>query len=121
MRMEKNVHIKKPTTFSEQVELLKLRNLYIEDAEFEEKMLKRNNYYMLYANMLTLKEDNNFNEGTTFNQLLAIYEVDRKLRHLLMEALENIEIAFRSHLSYLIAHKYGTLGYEDKKNFTNET
>ena len=119
--MEKNVHIKKPTTFSEQVELLKLRNLYIEDAEFAEKMLRRINYYRLSAYMLTLKEDNNFIEGTTFNQLLAIYEVDRKLRHLLMEALENIEIAFRTHISYLIAHKYGTLGYEDKENFSNET
>lgn len=38
-----------------------------------------------------------------------------------MEALENIEIAFRTHISYLIAHKYGTLGYEDKENFSNET
>jgi len=74
MRMEKNVHIKKPTTFSEQVELLKLRNLYIEDAEFAEKMLRRINYYRLSAYMLTLKEDNEFIEGTTFNQLLAIYE-----------------------------------------------
>lgn len=121
MRMEKNVHIKKPTTFSEQVELLKLRNLYIEDAEFAGKTLRRINYYRLSAYMLTLKEDNKFIEGTTFNQLLAIYEVDRKLRHLLMEALENIEVAFRTHVSYLIAHKYGTLGYEDKENFSNET
>src|SRR5699024_7308979 len=121
MRMEKNVHIKKPTTFSEQVELLKLRNLYIEDAEFAEKMLRRINYYRLSAYMLTLKEDNNFIEEKDFNQLIAIYEVDCKIRHLLMEAIENIEIAFINHISYLIVHKYGTLGYEDKENFSNET
>src|SRR5699024_7894280 len=109
MRMEKNVHIKKPTTFSEQVELLKLRNLYIEDAEFAEKTLRRINYYRLSAYMLTLKEDNIFIEGTTFNELVAIYEVERKLSLLLVEALDNIEIAFRTRVSYLIAHKYGTL------------
>jgi abortive infection bacteriophage resistance protein len=71
--------------------------------------------------MLTLKKDNEFFEGTTFNQLISIYEVDKKLRHLLMEALENIEIAFRTHITYLIAHKYGTLGYRNKENFLDET
>ncbi|WP_088052566.1 Abi family protein [Virgibacillus dakarensis] len=119
--MEKDSPIKMPTTFSEQIELLKSRNLNIEDAEFAERALKRINYYRLSAYMLTLKTDNEFIEGATFKQLLTIYEVDRKLRQLLMETLENIEIAFRTHIAYLIAHKYGTLGYENQANFLDET
>ncbi|MDC3411860.1 Abi family protein [Aquibacillus sp. 3ASR75-11] len=99
---------------------MKLRNLEVDNSKFAEETLKRINYYRLSAYMLTLKEDNEFIEGTTFNQLLAIYEVDRKLRHLLMEALETIEIAFRTHITYLIAHN-GTLGYENKGNFLDET
>lgn len=119
--MDQDIRIKEPTTFSEQVELLKKKNLEVEDSEFAEETLKRINYYRLSAYMLTLKKDNEFIEGTTFNQLVAIYEVDCKLRHLLMGALENIEIAFRTHMTYLIAHKYGTLGFENKENFLDET
>ncbi|WP_156520762.1 hypothetical protein [Oceanobacillus sp. Castelsardo] len=32
-----------------------------------------------------------------------------------------MEIAFRTHITYLIAHKYGTLGYRNKENFLDET
>ncbi|MBP1970061.1 abortive infection bacteriophage resistance protein [Virgibacillus natechei] len=45
--MEKDIHIKKPTTFSEQIELIKLRNLKMEDSAFVEETLKRINYYRL--------------------------------------------------------------------------
>lgn len=34
--------------------------------------------------------------------------------------LENIEIAFRTHIAYLMAHKYGALGYQDCRNFRNK-
>lgn len=35
--------------------------------------------------------------------------------------LEEIEIAFRTHISYLIAHKYGALGYKNISNFQNQS
>ncbi|WP_082918169.1 Abi family protein [Oceanobacillus sp. Castelsardo] len=85
--MDKDRHIKMPTTFTEQVELLRKRNLEIQNPNLAKETLKRINYYRLSAYMLTLKKDNNFFEGTTFNQLISIYEVDKKLRHLLMEVL----------------------------------
>ena len=40
--------------------------------------------------------------------------------NLISSLLEDIEIAFRTHISYLIAHQYGALGYKDHKNFKNE-
>ncbi|WP_449354176.1 Abi family protein [Virgibacillus natechei] len=80
--MEKDVHIKSPTTFSEQIELLRLGNLEIGFCICGINVEEPINYYRPSAYMLTLKKDNEFIEGTTFNQLLAIYEVDRKLRHL---------------------------------------
>lgn len=33
--------------------------------------------------------------------------------------LGDIEIAFRTHISYLIAHKYGALGYMNNECFIN--
>ncbi|MEC0229179.1 Abi family protein [Paenibacillus alba] len=38
---------------------------------------------------------------------------------LLTEVIEHVEIAFRAHLSYKIAHKYGALGYRNPDNFRN--
>ena len=52
--------------------------------------------------------------------MLSLYEFDQKLRLLLLGVLETIEIAFRTHISYEIAHKFGPLGYKNKENFINE-
>jgi abortive infection bacteriophage resistance protein len=115
--------IKPPTTFSEQVELYKRRNLHIENSENTENTLQRINYYRLTAYGLTLKDPLNKDQyisGSSFNKMLSLYEFDRRLRLLLMGVLETIEIALRTHISYEIAHKFGPLGYKDKENFINE-
>lgn len=115
--------VKPPTTYKEQAELLKSRNLYIENSENAEKVLQRINYYRLTAYGLTLKDPLNKDQyinGSSFNKMLSLYEFDRKLRLLLLGVLETIEIAFRTHISYETAHKFGPLGYKDKENFINE-
>jgi len=39
---------------------------------------------------------------------------------MIMGLLETIEVTFRTHIAYLIAHKYGSTGYINKENFINE-
>lgn len=115
--------IKAPTTYSEQIEIYRKRKLDIDNPDLAENTLKRINYYRLSAYALTLKDPiskDDFIEGTSFDRLLSLYEFDRKLRLLLLGALETIEIAFRTHISYEVAHKFGPLGYKDKENFINE-
>ncbi len=115
--------VKPPKTYKEQVELYKSRNLYIEDSEYAEKTLQRINYYRLLAYGLTLKDPINkkqYSNTSSYNKMLSLYKFDRRLRLLLLGVLETIEIAFRTHISYEIAHKFGPLGYKDKENFINE-
>jgi abortive infection bacteriophage resistance protein len=115
--------VKPPTTFKEQVEKFKSRKLYIESSEYTEKTLQRINYYRLSAYTLTMKDPldkDQFIEGSSFNKLFSLYEFDRRLRLLLLGVLETIEIAFRTHIAYEIAHKFGSLGYKNKENFLNE-
>lgn len=115
--------VKPPKTYKEQLDILKSRNLYIDDSENAEKTLQRINYYRISAYGLTLKDTLNKNqyiEGASFQKMLSLYEFDRKLRLILLGVLETIEIALRTHISYEIAHKFGPLGYKDKKNFINE-
>jgi abortive infection bacteriophage resistance protein len=116
--------IKPPTTFKEQVELYKSRKLHIKDSEYAEKTVQRVNYYRLSAYGLTLKDPiikDEYLAEASFNKMLSLYEFDRRLRLLLLGALETIEIAFRTHISYETAHKLGPTGYRDKEYFLNET
>ncbi|KEF39646.1 Abi-like protein [Schinkia azotoformans MEV2011] len=115
--------VKPPKTYKEQVEIYKNRNLQIEDPEKAEEVLKRINYYRLSGYGLTLKDPiykNQYKEGLSFEKMLSLYEFDRKLRSLLLQKLEIIEIMFRTHFSYEIAHKCGPLGHRDKENFSVE-
>lgn len=112
--------LKPATTFDEQLEKIKKRGCVVGDDEWAKDILKQINYYRLTAYFLPYKEpDETYAEGTTFNNMYRTYEFDRKLRHLLFSAIEEIEIMLRAQLSYYHAHKYGALGYEDENNFNN--
>jgi abortive infection bacteriophage resistance protein len=113
--------IKKPTTFIERVNILKSRNLQIEEEEKAIETLKRINYYRLSAYMLSFKSSDRFYDGVSFSDVYNLYNFDKKLRSLIMGVLETIEVAFRTHIAYLIAHKYGPVGYENHENFRNVT
>ncbi|MGE4274421.1 MAG: Abi family protein [Desulfitobacterium sp.] len=115
--MEKTV--KDPTTYQEQISILRSRNMSISDDSQAENVLKRINYYRLSAYMLTLKENNKFYDGVTFEDVYHIYEFDKRLRNMIVEIMEGIEIAFRTHIAYELAHKYGPLSYLDSVNFKN--
>ncbi|MEY8414787.1 Abi family protein [Tissierella praeacuta] len=119
MKVEQKRHIKEPKTFREQIKILKSRNVTIDNDDFAISVLKKVNYYRLSAYMLTHKNhDGNYN-NISIEEIYDIYLFDKKLRNLILPILENIEIAFRTHISYLVAHKYGALGYKDSNNFRN--
>lgn len=112
--------LKKPTTFREQLDILIGRGLVVEDEDYAISILQRINYYRFTAYTLTFKRNDQFFPGTTFEKIYNHYQFDTKLRNLLMEIIEYIEISFRTQISNLIAIKYGSLGHEDKNNFENE-
>lgn len=113
--------VKNPTSFKDQVDLLESRNCIIGDRTFCELALQRANYYHLSAYFLPFKQANGkYIEGTTFNKIYRIYEFDRKVRHLLFSALEEIELCLRTQVAYHHAHAFGPLGYLDEKNFNSK-
>ncbi|WFA91176.1 Abi family protein [Bacillus subtilis] len=104
-------------THAEQLAILKERGLHVEDDDFALETLKKINYYRLTGYMLTLKKDNIFDETATFNKAVRIHDFDTKLRRLLLEATEYIEVTFRAQLAYEFSQKYGGLGYKKSENF----
>lgn len=107
-------------TYEEQIQLLKSRGLVVESEDFASEVLSKINYYRLSAYTLTLKKDDRFYEGVTFEQLYSLYEFDRKLRLHLLSILEQIEINFRTTIAYHLSHKYGSTPHHDPLNFEDE-
>lgn len=59
-------------------------------------------FYLMPKNDLMLKED------TSFRQILTLYRFDKKLRILLFNEIEKIEVAIRSVLPTLVARNWAT-------------
>lgn len=66
-------------------------------------------------------EQHTFNKGANFEHALDLYVFDRKLRLLLLYAIERIEVSLRTQWAYHLAHKYGPHAYLDAQHFKDST
>jgi abortive infection bacteriophage resistance protein len=115
-------HSFKPSkTIDEQLEIFKSRGLIVEDEAWAKGILKRVSYYRLTAYALSLKTDDVFHGGVTFKQIYRLYDFDLKLRLLLMEIIEVVEVSMRTHIALVLANKYDGMGYTDSGNFDDAT
>ncbi len=109
---------KLPSTIKQQIAKLKERGCIVKDEKYAEETLKYINYFRLsnYFKPFSVSKDR-YEEGTTFENIMRVYEIDRRLRSILIAALEEIEIALRAAISNYHALKYGALGYLNATNF----
>lgn len=109
---------KLPATLKQQIAKLKERGCIIEDEKRAEETLKYINYFRLsnYFQPFSISKEQ-YEEGTTFDGIMRVYELDRRLRSILIAALEEIEIALRASISNYHALKYGALGYLNASSF----
>ena len=105
--MEEVIELKQPKTFEEQLQILEDRNMIIDDKAEAIKVLRVTNYYRLTAYALQFKNGNDYNHNISFNTMYRLYKFDKRLRHLLLEILESIEVALRTYMSYNLSIKYG--------------
>ena len=109
---------KPPLSIEEQIRLLQSRGMTIDDPDRAARYLAHINYYRLRAYGLPFEDQENgkehhFKSGTTFNEILTLYLFDRKFRLLVMEAIERLEISFRTRFAHEMAMKYGGHAYLD--------
>lgn len=114
---------KPPLSIEAQVQHIKQRGLVIPDEARAAHYLSHLNYYRLRAYWLPLEADSKqhaFNDGASFETALDFYVFDRKLRLLLLDAIERIEVSLRTQWSYHLALKYGSHAYLDPKLFRDQ-
>lgn len=120
----KRTFTKPALTLDEQIALLKSRGLAIQCEEEARNFLKTVSYYRLSAYTFYYEKKNpdnsrshSFYTGKTFTEVKELYIFDSKLRRLFWEAIERIEIAFRSSLTYHLSILYNPHWYTDKDLF----
>ncbi|WP_144264635.1 Abi family protein, partial [Polaromonas sp. C04] len=57
----------------------------------------------------------------TFDQIVVTYMFDRKVRLLLLEAIQQVEIALRTHWAQMLTETYGAHSYLDASLFKNSS
>ena len=111
----------------EQAQLLLDRGLICPDRQRLEAYLSNIGYYRLSAYLLPFEHpssnggsrNHQFLPGTTFEQVLNLYVFDRKLRLLVMEAIERIEVAARTRWASAMALRHGAHAHMNSGLFKN--
>ena len=121
--MNKIDYPKKILTLDNQITQLKERGLVIDDDQIAKNYLKNISYFRLQGYWWEFQDDkqeHKFKENTNFNDVINLYTFDRKLRLLLFDVLERVEIALRTKLVYYPSIELGQWWFEDKDNFFDE-
>ncbi|WP_435738177.1 Abi family protein [Cellulosimicrobium sp. PMB13] len=91
------------------------RGLVVTEPDRAVRYLRHVGYYRLSPYLIPFRMDpaaEMLRGGTTFDQVLDLYVFDRKLRLLVMDALERIEVAVRSSLTdHMSLHHGGPFWY----------
>lgn len=93
------------------VRLLSSRGLTINDSKKAESYLSTIGYYRLSAYMVPLmktpKSLKQFKCGASFNQIMMLYRFDKKLRMLIFNEIEKVEVAIRAAIVNTICEQTG--------------
>jgi abortive infection bacteriophage resistance protein len=109
-------------SITEQISLLKQRGMLFKDETNAAKFLENISYYRLKGYWWDAQRDfenHIFNENTIFEDIINRYNFDRRLRLILFNAIEHIEIALRTKMIYYLSMSYGGLWYLDASLFEN--
>ena len=112
-------------SIDEQIEILKSKGLVINDLDKTKDILFRENYFFIsgYRHMFMRgNKEKGFIEGTTFEELYAVFVFDIKIRNIMFKYILVIENNIKSIISYQLSKKYGfkDKDYLNPKNFTQD-
>lgn len=106
----------KELSWMEQIELLQKRGMIVDKDDA--KALQSISYYRIkeFAAPLAVFDENNQEfdyGGISFSEVLKRYYQDKNLRLNLLHAIEQVEVAIKTRLAYILGQQYGPYGYLD--------
>lgn len=110
-------------TIYDQIARLKKRGLTFHDEKKAEHYLSNISYYRLRAYTYSYqdndKADHPFIKKVSFEDIINLYVFDRRLRLLVFNAIEKIEIALRTKIIYEFSLVYGSHWHENSAMYRN--
>lgn len=111
---------KTPSSIADQIALLKHRGMLFLDEQSAHHFLKNISYYRLKGYWWDMQDNialHTLKPNTYFEDIIERYNFDRRLRLILFDAIERIEIALRTKMIYHLSLAYGSLWYLDSTLF----
>jgi abortive infection bacteriophage resistance protein len=115
--------LKSAKTIQEQIDLLKSRNMAFRDETAAPHFLANISYYRLKGYWWEMQDDkvnHLFVNGGYFEDVIELYNFDRRFRLILFNAIERLEIALRTKMIYHLSLSYGAEWYLDSSLFPNK-
>lgn len=107
-------YTKRPLTLQEQVDKLRNRGLLIDDEQLAKEFLSNISYYRLRAYTYPFQDNDNpagdhrfMRSNIHFSDIIDLYRFDRRLRSVMFNAIEKIEVAVRTKIVQTYAETTG--------------
>ena len=116
---------KKFSTFSQQVDwIIDEKGIIVTDRDHAEDVLHHIGYFPLmggYKHLFRVPYTKGYKPGTSFDEIVSLYQFDAELRELFFKYLLQIERHLRSLMSYYFTETYGSEQgkYLDADNYNN--
>ncbi len=110
---------KQALTAEEQLSLLIKRGLTVSDKPSAISILKRLGYYRLSAYMRNFQTgiEHNFITGIDFQDIIELYNFDKELRLLCFDAIQSIELAYRTAITNVLCKEFGSHWFLNQNSF----
>lgn len=114
-------YTKPAISITDQIAKLKGRGLVIDDEKKAASYLNNISYYRLRAYTYPFQDNTHdeqlFTSIISFEEIISLYVFDRKFKSLVFDAIEKIEISFRTQIIYHWAMSYGSHWHLDASLF----
>ena len=112
--------VKDPKTIEQQVKILVDKGLIINNPKLAKEFLNQVNYYRFswYTKLFSVNDV--FNDNTTFEGIVQVYNFDCELRKVVNSFLGYIEIMIKTQIAYNLSVNINATCYLNRNNFLDE-
>ncbi|MDO5852453.1 MAG: Abi family protein [Methanobacteriaceae archaeon] len=101
------------------IKIFKDRGMLIGDVEKAKRTLSHINYYKIKEFAEPFFRNETYT-NISFEDVIARFYLDKRLRVHLLHSIEDIELSFKTKFAYVLGKRYGAFGYLDFKNWCNK-
>lgn len=108
-------------TNEELLEILKSKNVKINDDAFALTCLSNYSYYsVINTYKLIFKDNDNYKGNVCFEEIFSLYEFDKKLKNIFMKNILDIESVVKTKIANIFGEKHGIDNYLIPGNFNSD-